>query len=63
MVDAFNPWKCFIAPSSYVRWDNAALFSIYFYKKLIIDGASPKSAFWFARKHSSTSGDYQYVWY
>jgi hypothetical protein len=62
MAEAFNS-DYFIAPSTEVRWDDAALFSLMFYKRYVVDGVSIKSAFQFARSHTKTGKDYKGFWY
>ena len=61
MADAFR-CEVFLAPSTEVRWDDAALFSLVFYKRKIVDGTSVRAAFNFARKHTKTGMDYLDYW-
>ena len=61
MAEAFHS-KYFLAPISSVRWDDAALFSLMFYKKFIVDGIKMESAFRFAKKHTKTGKDYPVYW-
>lgn len=61
MANAFHS-KFFLAPSTEVRWDDAALFSIMFYKRYVIDGISMDSAFRFAKSHTKTGKDYPNYW-
>ena len=51
VADAFHS-KYFLAPKSNVRWDDAAMFSLMFYKRYLVDGISMNSAFRFAKKHT-----------
>ncbi len=62
MAEAFNS-DYFIAPSTEVRWDDAAMFSLMFYKRYVVDGVSIKNAFQFARSHTKTGKDYRSYWY
>jgi hypothetical protein len=62
MADAFNS-KYFIAPKTEVDWINAAVFSVLFYKRYIVDGVLIHNAFEYARKRTQTCVDYPVLWY
>jgi hypothetical protein len=61
MADAFNS-KYLIAPRTEVDWIDAAVFSVLFYKRYIVDGVSLHSAFEYARKRTQTFVDYPVYW-
>ena len=62
IANAFKGAKYFLATRTEVEWIDAALFSLVFYKRYIVDGISMRSAFEYARKRTQTSGDYPNFW-
>lgn len=62
IADAFKGAKYLLAPKTEVDWVDAALFSILFYKRYIVDGISMRSAFEYARKRTQTCDDYPNYW-
>lgn len=62
IADAFKGAKYFLAPKTEVDWVDAALFSILFYKRYIVDGISMRNAFEYARKRTQTCDDYPNYW-
>ena len=61
IADAFKS-KYFLAPVTEVEWIKAALFSLMFYKRYIVDGVSMRSAFEYARRNTQTCSDYPNYW-
>jgi len=62
MAEAFGGARYFLAPTTEVEWINAALFSLVFYKRYVVDGNEMQSAFEYARKRTQTSKDYPDYW-
>lgn len=62
LAEAFSGAKYFLAPQTEVLWIDAALFSMTFYKRFIVDGYSLRSSFEFARKRTQTAKDYTEYW-
>ena len=62
MADSFKGAKYFLAPKTEVQWVDAAMFSLAFYKRYIVDGVSMRSAFKYARRMTQTSNDYPNYW-
>jgi hypothetical protein len=62
IAEAFKGAKYFLAPKTEVLWIDAALFSLMFYKRYIVDGVSMRNAFDYARKRTQTSKDYPNYW-
>jgi hypothetical protein len=61
IAEAFKS-KYFLAPITEVEWINAALFSLMFYKRYIVDGVRMRSAFEYARTKTQTCSDYLEYW-
>jgi hypothetical protein len=61
IAEAFRS-RYFLAPVTEVEWVNAALFSLMFYKRYIVDGVSMRRAFEYARNKTQTSSDYPNYW-
>ena len=62
MADAFKGAKYFLAPKTDVEWVDAAMFSLTFYKRYIVDGISMRNAFKYAGTRTQTSDDYPNYW-
>jgi hypothetical protein len=62
IADAFKGAKYFLAPKTEVDWLDAALFSIVFYKRYIVDGVKMRNAFEYARTRTQTCDDYPNYW-
>lgn len=62
MAEAFKGAQYFLAPNTEVQWIDAALFSLMFYKRYVVDGTEMRSAFEYARKRTQTSKDYPDYW-
>jgi len=62
IADAFKGTKYFLAPKTEVDWIDAALFSILFYKRYIVDGVRMRNAFEYARQRTETCNDYPNYW-
>lgn len=62
IVDAFKGARYFLAPVTEVLWVDAALFSLMFYKRYLVDGKSMRGAFEYARRRTQTSNDYPDWW-
>lgn len=60
-ADAFKG-KYFLAPQTQVEWIDAAIFSLIFFKRYIVDGKGMRSAFNHARKMTKASRDYPNYW-
>ena len=61
IAEAFKS-RYFLAPATEVDWIKAALFSIMFYKRYIVDGVSLRNAFEYARSRTQTRSDYPNYW-
>jgi len=57
MATAFNS-RFFLAPKKKVEWIDAAMFSMMFYKRYIVDSMSMRRSFEYARKRTQTSSVY-----
>lgn len=62
LAEAFTGARYFLAPRTEVKWIDAALFSLMFYKRYIVDGVEMHSAFKYARKRTQTADDYPDIW-
>lgn len=62
LAEAFKGATYFLAPKTDVRWIDAALFSLMFYKRYIVDSIEMQNAFKYARKRTQTSRDYPNYW-
>jgi hypothetical protein len=62
MADAFKGAQYFLAPMTQVEWKDAAMFSLMFYKRYILDGVEMENAFKYARLRTQTSKDYHVYW-
>ena len=62
VADAFEGAKYFLAPKTEVGWIDAAIFSILFYKRYLVDNKRMQSAFEYARRRTQTSRDYPDYW-
>jgi hypothetical protein len=62
IADAFKGAKYFLAPDTVVQWIDAAIFSLTFYKRYIVDGTRMHSAVAYARRRTQTSRDYPSLW-
>jgi hypothetical protein len=62
LADAFKGSKFFLAPKTEVEWINAAMFSLTFYKRYIVDGVSLRNSFKYARNRTQTCKDYPDYW-
>ncbi|HML02345.1 MAG TPA: hypothetical protein VK487_03115 [Candidatus Bathyarchaeia archaeon] len=61
MADAFNS-EFFLAPRTDIEWIDAAMFSMMFYKRYIVDGISMRNAFEYARTRTQTASVYPNLW-
>ncbi|MEM2129200.1 MAG: hypothetical protein QXZ70_01235 [Candidatus Bathyarchaeia archaeon] len=61
IAEAFKS-EYFLAPITEVEWINAALFSLVFYKRYVVDGVGMQSAFEYARTKTQTCSDYPKYW-
>jgi len=61
IAEAFQS-RYFLAPVTEVDWIKAALFSLMFYKRYIVNGVSLRSAFEYARNRTQTRSDYPNYW-
>lgn len=61
MADAFNS-TFFLAPKKEVEWIDAAIFSLMFYKRYLVDGISMRRSFEYARTRTQTSSIYPDYW-
>lgn len=62
LANAFKGAKYFLAPQTEIDWVDAAIFSLTFYKRYIIDGISMRRSFEYARKRTQTCKDYPNYW-
>jgi len=62
IAESFKGADYFLAPNTKVDWMSAAIFSLMFYKRYIVDGKSMRSAFEYARKRTQTTKDYPEYW-
>ncbi|MDG6222933.1 MAG: hypothetical protein IAX21_00880 [Candidatus Bathyarchaeota archaeon] len=61
-AEAFQGAEYFLAPNAEIDWIKAAIFSVMFYKRYIVDGVSLSNGFEYARKRTQTCTDYPNYW-
>lgn len=62
LANSFQDVDFYLAPKTEIDWINAAIFSMLFYKRYIVDGISMQSSFEYARRRTHTCKDYPNYW-
>lgn len=62
IADAFNS-RFFLAPKKGIPWIDAAMFSLMFYKRYIVDGIRIQNAFGYAKRRTQTARYYPDFWH
>jgi hypothetical protein len=62
IAEAFKGAKYFLAAKTKIQWIDAALFSLMFYKRYLVEGVTMRNAFEYARQRTQTCDDYPNYW-